>query len=98
MNILPVSDLPVINGERVSLRPITDADTGEVYAEVEYAPGYYPEEVVVSADKLTFNQEAQGGKFPGPQAEDYGGNEMDDGSYGFSKGANLLSWAEALGK
>lgn len=81
-----------------SLIAITDADTGELYAEVEYAPGYYPEEVVVSADKLTFNQDAQDAKFPGPKAEDYGGNEMDDGSYGFSKGANLLSWAEALGK
>lgn len=81
-----------------SLIAITDADTGELYAEVEYAPGYYPEEVVVSADKLTFNQDAQDAKFPGPKAEDYGGNEMDDGSYGFSKDANLLSWAEALGK
>ena len=30
MNILPVSDLPVINGERVSLRPITDADTDNI--------------------------------------------------------------------
>ena len=30
MKILPVSDLPVINGERVSLRPITDADTDNI--------------------------------------------------------------------
>ena len=30
MNILPVSDLPVINGERVSLRPITAADTDNI--------------------------------------------------------------------
>ena len=30
MKIPPVSDLPVINGERVSLRPITDADTDNI--------------------------------------------------------------------
>lgn len=30
MNMLAVSQLPVINGERVRLRPITEADTGQI--------------------------------------------------------------------
>ena len=44
---------------------ITDADTGEVYAEVEYAPGYYPEEVVVLRISSPSIRRRRAGSSPG---------------------------------
>ena len=77
---------------------VTNAATGELYAEVEYAPGYYPEEISVYEDQINLDHASRKEGAPAPAAEDYGGIDLDDGSYGFSKDANLLSWAEALGK
>ena len=103
-----LGDLAKYNGYEnvdVSIMPddfsklaVTNAATGELYSEVEYVPGYYPEEISVYEDQINLDHASRKEGAPAPAAEDYGGVDLDDGSYGFSKDANLLSWAEALGK